>query len=47
MYPTLEARYAEIVDIHNLLFDQGSNNAPIYWTASRTTKARALLRRGE
>lgn len=29
MYPTLEARCAEIVDIHNLLLDQGSNNALI------------------
>ncbi|MDE0580891.1 MAG: hypothetical protein OXI29_13585 [bacterium] len=29
MYPTLEARYAELVDIHNLLFDQGSDNALI------------------
>lgn len=25
MYPTLEARYAELVDIHNLLCCQGSD----------------------
>ena len=28
MYPTLGARYAEIVDILNLLLDQGSSIAP-------------------
>ena len=30
MYPTLEARYAELVDIHNLLGGQVPNNALIY-----------------